>query len=27
VGRQHAVVGADGAVRNNFLFEVPGRAM
>ena len=27
VGRQRAVVGADGAVRNNFLFEVPGRAM
>jgi hypothetical protein len=27
VGRQHAVVGADGAVRNNYLFEVPGRAM
>ena len=27
VGRQRAVVGADGAVRNNYLFEVPGRAM
>ncbi|RVT99358.1 polysialic acid transport protein KpsD [Rhodovarius crocodyli] len=27
VGRQRALVGADGAVRNNFLFEVPGRAM
>ncbi|MDB5413890.1 MAG: polysialic acid transport protein KpsD [Rubritepida sp.] len=27
VGRQHALVGSDGAVRNNFLFEVPGRTM
>ncbi len=27
VGRQRALVGADGAVRNNFLFEVPGRTM
>ena len=27
VGRQRAVVGADGAVRNNYLFEVPGRIM
>jgi protein involved in polysaccharide export with SLBB domain len=27
VGRQRALVGADGAVRNNYLFEVPGRAM
>lgn len=27
VGRQRALVGADGAVRNNFLFEVPGRVM
>jgi protein involved in polysaccharide export with SLBB domain len=27
VGRQRALVGGDGAVRNNFLFEVPGRAM
>jgi protein involved in polysaccharide export with SLBB domain len=27
VGRQRALVGADGSVRNNFLFEVPGRAM
>jgi len=27
VGRQRAVVGADGAVRNNYLFEVPGRQM
>jgi protein involved in polysaccharide export with SLBB domain len=27
VGRQRAVVGADGAVRNNYLFEVPGRGM
>ena len=27
VARQRAVVGADGAVRNNYLFEVPGRAM
>lgn len=27
VGRQRAVVGADGAVRNNYLFEVPGTAM
>ena len=27
VGRQRAVVGADGAVRNNYLFEVPGRLM
>ncbi len=27
VGSQRAVVGADGAVRNNYLFEVPGRAM
>ncbi len=27
VGRQRAVVGADGAVRNNYLFEVPGRVM
>jgi protein involved in polysaccharide export with SLBB domain len=25
VGRQRALVGADGAVRNNYLFEVPGR--
>ena len=25
--RQRAMVGADGAVRNNYLFEVPGRAM
>jgi protein involved in polysaccharide export with SLBB domain len=27
VARQRAMVGADGAVRNNYLFEVPGRAM
>ncbi|WP_160122213.1 polysaccharide biosynthesis/export family protein [Rhodovarius lipocyclicus] len=27
VGRQRALVGADGAVRNNFLFEVPARIM
>ncbi|MCB4824072.1 polysaccharide biosynthesis/export family protein [Roseicella aerolata] len=27
VARQRAVVGADGAVRNNYLFEVPARAM
>ena len=27
VGRQRALVGGDGAVRNNFLFEVSGRAM
>jgi protein involved in polysaccharide export with SLBB domain len=27
VGRQGAVVSADGAVRNNYLFEVAGRAM
>lgn len=27
VGRQRAVVGADGAVRNNYLFENPGRLM
>jgi protein involved in polysaccharide export with SLBB domain len=27
VARQRAVVGADGAVRNNYLFEVPGRVM
>ncbi|HYZ33279.1 MAG TPA: polysaccharide biosynthesis/export family protein [Crenalkalicoccus sp.] len=27
VGRQRAVVGAEGAVRNNYLFEVPGRLM
>ena len=27
VARQRAVVGADGAVRNNYLFEVPGRLM
>lgn len=27
VGRQGALVGATGAVRNNFLFEVPGRVM
>ena len=27
VGRQRAVIGADGAVRNNYLFEVPGRQM
>jgi protein involved in polysaccharide export with SLBB domain len=27
VARQGALVGADGAVRNNFLFEVAGRAM
>lgn len=27
VGRQRAVVGADGAVRNNYLFEVAGRSM
>ncbi|GGC41827.1 capreomycidine hydroxylase [Siccirubricoccus deserti] len=27
VSRQRAVVGADGAVRNNYLFEVPGRVM
>jgi protein involved in polysaccharide export with SLBB domain len=27
VARQRAVVGADGAVRNNYLFEVPGRQM
>ncbi|WP_191082925.1 polysaccharide biosynthesis/export family protein [Roseococcus microcysteis] len=27
VGRQRALVGATGAVRNNFLFEVPGRVM
>lgn len=27
VGRQRALVGADGAVRNNYLFEVPGRLM
>lgn len=27
VGRQRAVVGADGAVRNNYLFEVSGRVM
>jgi hypothetical protein len=26
VGRQRALVGADGAVRNNFLFESQGRA-
>ncbi|GAA0578749.1 polysaccharide biosynthesis/export family protein [Craurococcus roseus] len=27
VARQRAMVGADGAVRNNYLFEVPNRAM
>ena len=27
VARQGALVSADGAIRNNFLFEVPGRAM
>ncbi|WP_424810684.1 polysaccharide biosynthesis/export family protein [Roseococcus sp. YIM B11640] len=27
VGRQRALAGADGAVRNNFLFEVSGRGM
>jgi len=27
VGRQRAMVGADGAVRNNYLFEVPNRAL
>jgi len=27
VGRQRAVIGADGAVRNNYLFEVSGRLM
>jgi protein involved in polysaccharide export with SLBB domain len=27
VGRQRALVGATGAVRNNYLFEVPGRVM
>jgi protein involved in polysaccharide export with SLBB domain len=27
VARQRAVVGSDGAVRNNYMFEVPGRAM
>lgn len=27
VGRQRALVGASGAVRNNFLFEVPNRVM
>lgn len=27
VGQQRALVGADGAVRNNFLFEVTGRTM
>ena len=27
VGQQRALVAADGSVRNNFLFEVPGRAM
>lgn len=27
VSRQRAMVGADGAVRNNYLFEVPARAM
>jgi len=27
VAKQRAVVGADGAVRNNYLFEVPGRVM
>ncbi|MCO6419272.1 polysaccharide biosynthesis/export family protein [Siccirubricoccus sp. KC 17139] len=27
VARQRAVVGADGAVRNNYLFEVPARLM
>jgi protein involved in polysaccharide export with SLBB domain len=27
VARQRAVVGADGAVRNNYMFEVPARAM
>jgi len=27
VGRQRALVGAAGAVRNNFLFEVPNRVM
>ncbi|UFN48698.1 polysaccharide export protein [Roseomonas sp. OT10] len=27
VARQGALVGVDGAVRNNYLFEVPGRAM
>jgi len=27
VARQRAVVGAEGAVRNNYLFEVPGRVM
>ena len=27
VGRQGATISADGAVRNNFLFEVSGRAM
>ncbi len=27
VAKQRAMVGADGAVRNNYLFEVPNRAM
>jgi protein involved in polysaccharide export with SLBB domain/type II secretory pathway pseudopilin PulG len=27
VAKQRAMVGADGAVRNNYLFEVPARAM
>ncbi|MFC0410655.1 polysaccharide biosynthesis/export family protein [Roseomonas elaeocarpi] len=27
VGKQGALVGVDGSVRNNYLFEVPGRAM
>ena len=27
VARQGALVGVDGSVRNNYLFEVPGRAM
>lgn len=27
VARQGALVSADGAIRNNYLFEVPGRAM
>ena len=27
VARQRAVVGADGAVRNNYMFEVPSRAI
>lgn len=27
IGRQRALVGASGAVRNNFLFEVPNRVM